>query len=377
MAVFASIPPDRAGHAFEEFFSDTYRARHASEAPFWLGEQAMSIMGLGESLTPVAFRNLLQGRTPDGRRVLLTEGDSLRPCGWHCQHIAPGSVNVLWALGPPHIQKLMSEAHASASVSDVIILEDHLTGYPWDLSEKETSHHLFACFPENASHTQSPQLNTHVVLINAAFWHNGKVEPISKQVQTQIEPSSDWYFGTLSMHFRVNFGEFRVQDFGRPNYQIIGVPQELYQADPGAHRQNPVLCANGDAVSREQLFDCWRKQALAFGWGCDEAKALTRLIQRERALRGRKPDESRSRDLRWLIENKQKVKRMTDRLLIQMMTRQKTSRQNQTHPIDASRGLVNTGEAIMRNDRAVTQLKRSNRSVATRQTPSTRPRIKI
>lgn len=377
MTSISSIPPDRADRAFEEFFSATYRTRHASETPFWLGEQAMSILGLGESLTPVAFRNLLQGRTPDGTRDLLATMDPSRPCAWHWQHVAPGSVSALWALGPSHIQRLISDAHTSAVTDDALGLEQHMTGYPVEQSENDTSHHLFACFPENVSNARSPQLNTHVVLINAASWLDGKVEPISKENQTEIESPRDSYFYWLSMYFRVNFGEFRVQDFGKPNYQIIGVPHELYQADQGAHRQNPVLCADGEAVSRGELFDCWRKQALAFGWSCDEAKALTRLIQRERALRDRNPDESRSRNLRWLIEREKKIQRMTDRLLIQMMERQKARRQNQSQPINTSHGLANTAEATMRSQWAVPQPQRPNRSVAPRHTPSARPRIKI
>src|SRR5262249_37313466 len=130
------------------------------------------------------------------------------------------------------------------------------------------------------------------------------------------------YIYDLGMHFRVFYGEFRVTAFGSPDYEIIGVPAELYQsplADKPAQgaMRTPVLCAPTETTSPLELIECWRRQATAFGWGPNEAEAMVRCIRRERAIierpvRNRPFDPWRDRD---------KITTMTDHLLQQQRAR--------------------------------------------------------
>jgi hypothetical protein len=98
--------------------------------------------------------------------------------------------------------------------------------------------------------------------------YKGAPRPISPERPKQFESEAQSYFrhlASISASIMVNFGE--------PDYEIIGVPTELYQPSLSLgtdqnclSKKFPVLCADGTATSREQLLECWRRQGAAFGW---------------------------------------------------------------------------------------------------------------
>jgi conjugative relaxase-like TrwC/TraI family protein len=377
---YLPILPQEANRVFKELFDADYRARHAALEPYWLGDEAKEILGLDSRLTQESFRNLLSGRTPDGRSDLFTRRDPLRPCGWHRYFAAPGSVSVLWALGPPDIKQLAANAHESAAESELVRMND-ITGHPHDLGERETSHLLFACFPACASREQVPRLHTYAVLINAAFWHDGRVERLSPKRRNIVEKVGDGhYYYDVAMHFRVNLGEFRVQNWGEPEYKIVGVPEELYQVSihrqlhGDSRRQKPVLCADGSAGSTEELFECWRRQAAAFGWGYDEIKAMARCIRRERACgkSGRRPIPGLS-----IGAHRDRMERMTDHLLEQQIARNEAKREKQKHASEGNPRRIETENAQGLVTRTTGQPARRTPSITVQQNRSPRPRLKV
>jgi conjugative relaxase-like TrwC/TraI family protein len=326
MASFSPIPSEGAGQVFEDLFNPTIRLRRGAATPYWLGDEALKILGLDSTLTPKSFLNLLKGRTPEGKAALFPGSDAPRTCAWHRLDTAPGSVSALWAIGGPEIQELMSDGHKAGVDSDLLSTMAGVTGYPWEFDAEETQHYLFACFPGCASTEQTPQLHTHVILINAELSFKDAPRPVSPESLKRIQSCAgvQHYFYHLAMDFRVHHGEFRVTNFGQPDYEIIGVPAELYQPSPGVRtNQNclskkPVLCAGGTATSREQLLECWRRQASDFGWGSNEATALARCVKRERLVL-KAPKDYRSQAE--VAQRRERIETMTDHLLRQQRAR--------------------------------------------------------
>jgi len=315
--VFVPIPADRANKVIETFFDPSFRSRHSAEEPYWVGDVATKILGLDSTVTFEVFHNLVNGRTPDGKSDLFTRSDGSGPRAWYRRCTAPGSVSSVWALGSPVIQELISESHNDAVNSELICAERGVGGDPNLEPDEYLSSFLFACFPGRASRAQSPQLHTRVVWINAAFSRFQVTQPLSAEQRKFIEALSNDYDGYLYRNLRSQLGRFRVPNYNGAQPEIIGVPAELYAGyaraclDRGGPFE-PVLRANGKASTREELLECWRRQAEDFGWGASEAAALIRCVRRERVcLEARRDGKSLTAE----EYREERIKAMTDHLL--------------------------------------------------------------
>jgi hypothetical protein len=285
--VFLPVPSEQGDKAFEEFFDSSFRSRHSAEEPFWVGDVAKQILGLDSALTYDAFHNILKGRTPDGKSKLFTSSGPTGPCAWHRICAAPGSVSVLWALGSPEIQDLITSAHNDAVYSELGYAESRVGGDINLEPEEYLSSFLFACFPGRAAHAQSPQLYTSLVWINAAFSTFTRTQPISREQMEIIGTRMDDYESNLLRNLRSNLGWFRVPDYLGVPFEIVGVSVELYREHSWMFENQkapvpPILRGNGEAFTRVELLECWRKKAKDFGWGVQEAAALTSCVRRER-----------------------------------------------------------------------------------------------
>jgi len=321
--VFLPIPSDQANKVVEKYFDPGFRARHALEEPFWVGDVATEILGLDSALTYDAFHNLLNGRTPDGESELGTTREATQICAWHRLCTAPGSVGVLRALGAPRIQELITKAHNDAVQNELRQAEQQVGGHDFLEPDEYLSRFLFACFPGLASHEQSPQLHTRVVWINTAFLYSGTTRRVASDQISVMESIQDDYETNLHWNLKSNLSRFRLLDYGADPYEIAGVPLELYREHSWMFADRtgplpPVLCANGKASTREELLECWRQQAKTFGWGAREAAALISSVMRERVcLEAQRTGGSYSAKL----YREGRIKAMTDHLLWQQQAR--------------------------------------------------------
>ena len=153
---------------------DYYLGR--GEAPGqWVG-QAAAGLGLTGQVDPGELRNLLAGKSADGKTLGLQVQPARRP-GYDLTFSAPKGVSLLWAFGTADVRDAVSSAHDQA-VASVI---DHLSADACfarrghggaDLIE--ANGFIGAAFRHRTSRAGDPQLHTHVVVANVVQGADGR-----------------------------------------------------------------------------------------------------------------------------------------------------------------------------------------------------------
>jgi conjugative relaxase-like TrwC/TraI family protein len=159
-----------------EYYFDTV-ARGAEEyytaegeAPGrWMG-RAASRLGLAGEVSAEDLAALLDGRAPDGNRLVGAQGRPRVP-GFDCTFSAPKSVSLVWALGRPAVARQVGEAHDAAVNAAVAVLEAEASRARrgrGGLVQVAADGFVAAGFRHRTSRAGDPQLHTHVLVANLA-----------------------------------------------------------------------------------------------------------------------------------------------------------------------------------------------------------------
>ena len=168
----------RAAHYFSA--TDDYYSKEG--AGTWLGKAA-SRLGLVGPVDSKQFRDLLEGRLPDGSSIHKTfdARSSAKRHGWDFTFSAPKSVSMQALISG---DKAIVEAHRQAVREAVALLEQHA------IARKKvngTSHREYtgslvaAAFDHELSRAKDPQLHTHVVVMNMTQRGDGQWRALSNE----------------------------------------------------------------------------------------------------------------------------------------------------------------------------------------------------
>ena len=282
---------------------EDYYAGALEEPGRWQGEGARQL-ALHGPVEREAFRNLLDGLTPDGGQKLVQNAQSPhRQTGWDLTFSAPKSVSVLWATAPESTRSLVEEAHRHAVETALTHLEETagITRRGKGGKIKEAAALTFATFQHGSSRAQDPQLHTHAVLINVGLRRDGTAGALqSLDVFRAKMRAGALYRNELAAQLRSRLG-LKIEP-APSGFHIVGVPEKLCQTFSQRRRaidkslakrgEHGAVAAKEAAlrtrqrkqhVRRADLFAAWQQVAVEQGWTAADALKLTRS-QRETAL---------------------------------------------------------------------------------------------
>ncbi len=260
----------------------------------WFG-QAVESLNLPERVTARAFRNLLSGYSPDGRRPLVQNaGDSDRDAAWDLTFSVPKPVSVLWAMSSAEGRRAIEAAQRTAVETALRAVETY-----WGFTRRgpggrihERAKMLFATFEDYVSRAHDMQMHTHCVLINTVVRRDGTTGALhsidffrAKKVlgavhEVELAKQLRARLGVNIEPARVGFGitgipETVCEHFSKRRAAIVKRMEENQLSGPVAAK----------AVTREtrprkleippdRLFPHWQAEAQALGWGPEQAAQL-------------------------------------------------------------------------------------------------------
>ena len=141
----------------------------------WVG-RAVEALQLPEKVEAEAFRNLLNGYSPDGQQPLVQNaGHPDRNAGWDLTFSVPKPVSVLWAMSPASVRGEIEAAQRHA-VEVTLRYAEEIWGFTRRGQGGKIHEHaalLFATFEEYVSRAQDMQIHMHCVLIDTTVRQDG------------------------------------------------------------------------------------------------------------------------------------------------------------------------------------------------------------
>ena len=300
---------------------DGYYAKDDPEhraASAWAGRGAEEL-GLEGPVDPEIFRQVLEGRVPDGSGQELgrrgRDGEIVHRPGRDLTFSAPKSVSLAALVGG---DGRIVEAHDRAVKAALGWVErnaaetrmkDPETGRMGRVGNQKT---VAATFRHDTSRNLDPQLHTHAVLANMVKGEDGKWRSMANErLYASKMLIGALYRGELAAGLaRLGYGIEKTHADGR--FEIAGVPRETVEAFStrraeieasmaerglGASADNPRIAeraalmtrAGKRDIDRDELRGVWAKQAADLGFDAPAlaAQAMERSAGAERAAGGR------------------------------------------------------------------------------------------
>jgi conjugative relaxase-like TrwC/TraI family protein len=157
-----------AAHAARYFSQEDYYLRGA-EPSRWLGKGSAAL-GLAGQVREEDFRNLAEGRAPDGTQLValkITHDQDGRDVGHHragndLTFSAPKSVSVGYAAGNPELKEIWDQA----VVNTMGHIEEHYSQYRSGDGVRSSGNIVAAKFDHVTSRALDPEVHSHVFLLN-------------------------------------------------------------------------------------------------------------------------------------------------------------------------------------------------------------------
>lgn len=279
LSIYAITTPEGMATYYD---SDGYYAKddeQAKEASQWFGK-GPEASGLEGFVTPEDFQHVLDGNTPDGRRLgRMVDGEWKHRAGIDLTFSAPKSVSVMALVGG---DERLIKAHDEAVKATLSHIESNvLETRVWDnasktqLKERDLDM-VAAMFRHEVNRNQDPHLHTHNVIANMTRADDGKWRSIegASLFHHKMELGA-LYRGELAMNVReLGYEVERTHLDGR--FDIKGVPksvmaafstrsQEIREALETYDHKNAKTAANATLMTRDHKVTVDRDK-LHQGW---------------------------------------------------------------------------------------------------------------
>src|ERR1041384_8090355 len=145
--------------------TDDYYLESEGEPPgFWLGAGAEA-MGLQGTLVPDHFRQLLRGRSSDGKKLVHNADSKKRRAAWDLTWSVPKSVSVAWSQADDNTRATIEACVRQAARAGIAYLESLgvVSRRGEDGVLREKCRLIFAAFEHSTSRAQDPQLHVHTI----------------------------------------------------------------------------------------------------------------------------------------------------------------------------------------------------------------------
>ena len=283
---------------------DDYYTRGGEPPGDWLGRGAASL-GLSGTVDAAALRNVLHGFDGAGAAARVQGAGTDHHAGWDLTFSAPKSVSVLWATtDDPAVRAAIRDAQRAAVTATLAFAERHcaFTRRGHDGTDRERVAGLaVAAFEHATSREQDPQLHTHCLIANLAPRADGTWGTVDGRHLFR------WQMA-LGALYRAELAE-RLQsrlpvgiERDGSSFAVRGVPEAVrahfskrseqvreWLAARGAEGAKAAETAalntraSKPEIDRPALFDRWRAEGRALGWGSEQAARLLARGAWERA----------------------------------------------------------------------------------------------
>lgn len=261
----------------------------------WMGEGA-ELLGLSGVVDKNVFSSLFAGMKLRGGQLVQNALQKNRQPGWDLTFSAPKSVSVLWSLLPSELGAEIRAAHLTAVQEACRYLENQAA---WTRRgkaglQREPAKLVIGLFEHGTSRAGDPQLHTHALFLNIGVRTDGTTGTIeSKPLYQHKMVAGALYRAELSkqLEWRLGLVAERVKSW----FEIQGVSKKLmshwstrraeietaleskgYSSAKASEIANLTTRHTKQHICRGELFDEWRKQGQAIGWGVNEAAKMCR-----------------------------------------------------------------------------------------------------
>ena len=294
------------GNYYLELAREDYYTKGGEPPGQWYGEGS-NALGVRGQVEENDLKNLLEGFSKDGKKLVQNAGEESRQSGWDLTFSAPKSVSTLWAISDPETRAAIQASQETAvkAALDFVQEEAGFTRRGRGGAIIEPAKLSFALFEHGTSRSQDPQLHTHVLALNIGIREDGTTGTIrSKDIFEQKMSAGAIYRAELSYQLEQNLGLSSERD--KSCFKLSGVPKDLN--DEFSKRRKEIESALEEKgysgaiaskvaalntrspkghVPRELLFESWKEVAKEFDFGPEEVKEL----------QGKAPERSKEKEL--------------------------------------------------------------------------------
>lgn len=280
MLSITTISP-KQGEAYykqENYYSKEEAKKHSE----WFGRSAETF-GLSGNVESEDFKNLLHGKSPNGKQSLL--GKKVDPekhrAGVDMTFSAPKSLSVAALVGG---NERLIEAHRNAVKHALEVIQERYAQARIMTAEgrsaTNTGNLIVAQFHHNTSRAKDPQLHTHCVVINATRLENGDWRALhNDQLYKQKMLLGQIYRNELAASVQKLGYEIEQKEDGL--FEIKGYTQEQLEVfskrsvqikalvgENASSREKEIAAlinrpSKGKEIPQEQLHEYWQLQAEA------------------------------------------------------------------------------------------------------------------
>ncbi len=232
----------------------------------WFGRGAERL-GLSGSVDREMFKDLLEGRLPNGQELGSHDehGNRIHTPGWDLTFSAPKSASILIEAG----DERLDAAHRAAAQTAMRWLEDKVVSYRqrefFDQRTINRSHNLVASvFHHHTSREQEPQRHTHYVVQNMTVREDGQwVSLHSKPFYEYLRAAGAIYRSELAIDVQ-KLG-WTIERTGAELFEIAAVPEAVREANQ---------------TRRDQIEEAMQARGLENPKDADQAAMMTRKSKR-------------------------------------------------------------------------------------------------
>jgi conjugative relaxase-like TrwC/TraI family protein len=256
------FPIKSSAHAFKYYEVDNYYANDATEACQWWGEGAERL-GLSGAVEPNRFKQLLEGKLPDGQQLGLNRNGSIkhRP-GYDLTFSAPKSVSILAEVGG---DTRLYELHDKAVNEALSYLQENTAQTRYKVNGKvtfeNTDNFTVAKFQHNISRSLDPQLHTHCVVLNITQRPNGQWRSLSSEELYHNKMLAGLIYRSTLAYELKQLGYSITKTHADGRFEIKGVPPALLEHF---------------SKRRQQVLDAMAERGLAGAKAAETATLMTR-----------------------------------------------------------------------------------------------------
>ena len=304
-----------SAQAASYYEADDYYADGGVSPSEWQGDGARQL-GLFGEVDREVFRELLDGRLPDGQQLGTTRSGQVehRP-GWDVTMSAPKSVSIMAEVAG---DRRLIAAHDAAVKTALAFAERHAAATrvrsDGSVERQQTGNLAVASFRHDTSRAQDPQLHTHNVVLNLTRDAGGVWRSLEPRALYQLQKAiGAVYRQELAIGVRaLGYAIERSKDSG---FEIKGVSAEVIRAfseraaqvearlaergqtrETASAQEKQIAALDTRAakenVGRDDLVKAWRATADGAGFGAEvrqalvaEAKALAANPEHREALK--------------------------------------------------------------------------------------------
>lgn len=286
-----------SAQAASYYEADDYYADGGVSPSEWQGEGARQL-GLSGEVDREMFREMLDGRLPDGQQLGTTRSGKIehRP-GWDVTMSAPKSVSIMAQVAG---DRRLIAAHDAAVKTALAFAERHAAATrvraDGSVERQQTGNLAVASFRHDTSRAQDPQLHTHNVILNLTRDAQGMWRSLEPRAFYQLQKAigalyrQELAIGVRALGYAIDKGKdsaFEIKGvsaeiiraFSERAAQVEARLAERGQTRETASAQEKQIAALDtraakEDVRREDLVKAWRATADGAGFGAEVRQAL-------------------------------------------------------------------------------------------------------